>query len=95
MNYCPPIKITIPLPTETVRKRGPQSTSKYGGNFRVRCTNEEYDLVHEEAKHLDISGSMFARCAMVRTAQALRDHRLANSTEEETVGDSGTRDQDL
>lgn len=97
MTYCTPIAIVIPLPEEHPRGRGVNATKGYGGNFRIRCTNDEYDLVQEEAALLGISGAMFARCAAVRAAAALRKHREENSQEDEARYDRDypARDKDV
>lgn len=79
------MKITIPTPSELVRRRGIYSTGKYGGNLRVRCTNLEYDLICSEARHLGISASGFTRWCTVRVAELLKNHRdqHLNTTEAE------------
>lgn len=77
--YDPPIKVTIPAPSEIPRARGPNSTGKYGGNLRVRCSNQEYDLVFDEAALLGVTPSNFCRWCIVQTALAMRAHRLSQS----------------
>ena len=86
MSYEPPLKITIPLPREIEKGFGINSTGRYGGNLRVRCTNREYDLIKHEADKLDISLAMFGRWCAVFVASRLLEHRKANSTDM-SVGD--------
>ena len=90
MAYQHPIKITIPVPIDAPRKRGPQGTSA-GANFRLRMSVEEYERVHEEAHLLGISGAMFARSAIIRVALALKKHREGDSSDIEAEYDEGTR----
>ena len=47
MSYEPPLKITIPTPSEFELGYGVNSTGKRGGNLRVRCTNKEYDAIKQ------------------------------------------------
>ena len=77
--YDTPIKVTIPVPSEIPRARGPNSTSQYGGNLRVRCSNQEYDLVFDEAAMLGVTPSNFCRWSIVQTALAVQEHRLSKS----------------
>lgn len=81
-NYDTPIKVTIPVPSEIPRARGLNSTSNYGGNLRIRCTDKEYDLVFDEALRLGVTPSNFCRWSIVQTALALRDHRELNSKDD-------------
>ena len=84
MTYVPPILITIPIPLEDSKKRrlGPFSTTS-GANFRLRCSQDEYNLIHDEAKQLGITGSLFARCIIVSVAQVMKKHRESHSTNDE------------
>ena len=79
-QYEPPLQVKIPIPTEMARRRGINSTGRYGGNLRVRCTNAEYDMVKREAERLDITLAGFSRWCIVHVAQALIDHRKNRST---------------
>jgi len=90
MTYTIPIKITIPVPIDEGRKKGPFGTTA-GANFRLRCSEDEYTLIHEEANHIGVKGSSFARCAVVSAANALRKHRLAGSELDEAEDTNGTR----
>jgi len=80
MSYDPPLKIWIPLPSPMPRARGRQSTGGFGGNLRVRCTDEEYMLVQSEAAELGLSIAAFSRWCIVQTANTLKGHRDAGST---------------
>ena len=80
MAYDPPLRIEIPLPSEIPMGRGVNSTSKRGGNLRVRCTNKEYDDVAFEAAALGLSLAMFCRWTIVHVATQLRRHRKLEST---------------
>lgn len=91
MSYDPPLKIFIPLPAHMPTTHGAFSTAHRGGNFRIRCTNAEYDAVQEEAKRLNISLANFGRWCMVRVAEHLKEHRLSNSTAE-VVGENNEVD---
>jgi len=79
MSYEPPLKITIPAPSEIPQGFGPNSTGKRGGNLRVRCTNAEYDDIQHEAYLLDVSLAMFTRWCAVHVAKQLKIHRDAES----------------
>jgi uncharacterized protein (DUF1778 family) len=79
-QYEPPLLIKIPIPTEMTRRRGINSTGRYGGNLRIRCTNAEYDMIKREAEMLGITLAGFSRWCIVRVAQALIDHRKSMST---------------
>lgn len=81
MSYEPPLKITIPVPTEIPRSFGPNSTGKRGGNLRVRCTNREYDAIKHEAYRLSISLATFCRWCSVHVAQAIKEHRDEQSVD--------------
>ena len=80
--YTPPIGILVPLPTHIPKGRGVNSTSKRGGNLRVRCTNAEYDSIMAEAAKVDLPLASFCRWVIVHAAEALRQHRKANSTDD-------------
>lgn len=73
-SYEPPLQIKISLPSEFKKRFGPESTGRYGGNLRVRCTNEEYDMMKAIAEKLNLSLAMFVRSCAVQTARILRDH---------------------
>ena len=89
-SYDPPIKITIPVPSEIPPRRGRHSTGRYGGNLRIRCTDTEYDLVQQEAKELNLTISGFGRWCIIRIAAALRTHRLEESTADGVEVDDST-----
>lgn len=74
-EYEAPLKITIPTPSYIPLARGVNSTSKYGGNLRVRCSNAEYDLIKDEAERLGITLASFCRWSITRVARALKQHR--------------------
>ena len=78
--YDPPLKITIPLPTEIPRLRGILATTKYGGNLRVRCSNAEYDLIQQEANKIGLTINAFMRFVGRAVAKALKEHRTNGST---------------
>jgi len=80
MSYEPPLKITIPTPSEIPQGFGPNSTGGKGGNLRVRCTNAEYFLIMYEATKLGLSMAAFVRWSAVKVADKLVDHRIQNST---------------
>jgi hypothetical protein len=80
MSYEPPLKITIPIPSEIPIGRGTNSTGKRGGNLRIRCTNKEYDAIQREATELGLSLAMFCRWSIVHVASGLFVHREVNST---------------
>ena len=80
MSYEPPLKITIPTPSEIPQGFGPNSTGGKGGNLRVRCTNAEYEGIQCEAKMLGMSLAMFTRWCTVQIATRLKAHRLLNAT---------------
>lgn len=80
MSYEPPLKITIPVPTEIPAGFGPNSTGRRGGNLRVRCTNAEYDALKVEATKLGITLAMFCRWSAIHVGKALEAHREAEST---------------
>lgn len=81
MSYEPPLRITIPTPSEIPLGFGPNSTGKRGGNLRIRCTNSEYDAIQLEASLLSISLANFCRWSAVHIAQQLYEHRKAKSTD--------------
>ena len=83
MKYDPPIKLYIPLPSPFPIGRGPNATSSFGGNLRVRCTDEEYNLIQLEAYLLGLSLAGFSRWCILHAAKALKKHR-----EEESTSDS-------
>jgi len=80
MSYEPPLKITVPTPSEFELGYGVNSTGKRGGNLRVRCTNKEYDAIKHEAYLLGISLAMFTRWCAVHVAANLKKHRDTKST---------------
>ena len=80
MTYEPPLKITITAPTEIPRGFGPNATGKRGGNLRVRCTDNEYDLIHRESIKLGLTLGMYVRWCAVQVAHQLQSHRDLNST---------------
>ncbi len=98
MSYEPPLSITIPAPNEIPVGFGPNSTGKYGGNLRVRCTNAEYDMIQFEAAAMGISLAMFTRWCAVHVAGKLQQHREAASTSSTLGEEDGctnhTRDND-
>lgn len=77
-NITPPLKITIPVPSYIPPKPGMHSTSKYGGNLRIRCSNAELDMVQEEADKLGLTTSGFCRWCITRVALALRQYQERN-----------------
>ena len=87
--YDPPLKITIPLPTEPPILRGIHATTKSGGNLRVRCSNAEYALIQQEAAKIGMTISAFMRIVGRSVARALKDHRVngSNSIATETRDD--------
>jgi len=85
-RYEPPLKVTIPRPTEIPRARGVMSTGKYGGNLRIRCTNAEYDMAKEIADSLGLTLAGFGRWCIVRCAMALKEHRDNESDNIEADG---------
>ena len=80
MTYDPPLKITIPTPSEIPKGFGPNSTGKRGGNLRIRCTNAEYDMIQNEAERLGISLANFCRWCAVQVAEQMMIHRETGST---------------
>lgn len=86
MQYEPPLKVTIPTPSEIPAGFGPNSTGGRGGNLRIRCTDAEYDMLQMEAVHLGISLANFCRWCAVHVAQKLEAHREAQSTDM-SIGD--------
>lgn len=91
MSYDPPLKIFITVPGHMPIMRGAFSTAHRGGNYRIRCTDKEYDIIKEESAHLNISMANFGRWCAVRVAEALRTHRLSESTDE-VVGEDDDGD---
>ena len=87
MEYDPPLNIKIPRPCPIPRARGHRSTTGYGGNLRVRCTNDEYSLVQSEAAELGLPIAAFSRWCIVYAANALKEHRNARSSDL-TAGES-------
>jgi hypothetical protein len=87
MSYEPPLKITIPTPSEIPKGYGPNSTGKRGGNLRVRCTDAEYDALVLEAALLGMSLAMFCRWCIVHASQKLLEHRQLESVEIGTIED--------
>jgi len=81
MVYEPPLRISIPIPSEIPVGFGPNSTGKRGGNLRVRCTNAEYDAIKVEAELLGISLANFVRWCAVHVSQNMKEHRDDESTE--------------
>jgi hypothetical protein len=81
MSYEPPLRISIPTPSEIPVGFGPNSTGKRGGNLRVRCTNSEYDDIQIEANKLGISLANFVRWCAVHTATKMKEHRENESIE--------------
>jgi hypothetical protein len=81
MSYEPPLKVTIPIPSQIPFSYGPNSTGKRGGNLRVRCTNAEYDALQHEAKLLGLSLATFCRWSAVHVGQELLKHRESLSTD--------------
>ena len=79
MTYEPPLKITIPTPSEIPQGFGPNSTGGKGGNIRVRCTNAEYYLIMYEAAKLGLSLAAFVRWSAVKVADRLVNHRITKS----------------
>lgn len=81
--YDPPLKITIPLPSEIPMLRGIHATTKSGGNLRVRCSNSEYAEIQQEADKLGMTISSFMRFVGRAVARALKEHRVNGSS---TIG---------
>ena len=77
MTY--PDKISIPLPQDIPRARGIHSTGGFGGNLRVRCTNDEKLLVQSVANRLGITMSSFSRWCIVHAAQSLKEYHNATT----------------
>jgi hypothetical protein len=88
-RYDPPLLLRIPLPSEIPRNKGPYATSSYGGNLRIRCTNEEYDMIKAEAALLDLTMANFCRWVILHSASALRKHREENSEDYKVEVKSG------
>ena len=86
-NYDPPLKVTIASPSEIPKGFGINSTGKYGGNLRIRCTNAEYDMIKEQAYLHGLSISNYCRWCCVHVAQAMQEHRIEHSNEMEAIGD--------
>jgi hypothetical protein len=82
-QYHPPLKIQIPLPSRIEHKKGPHASNGYGGNLRVRMSNDEYDRVKAEANKLEITIANFCRWVIVYSASALKKHR---DLELDTIG---------
>jgi len=80
MNYEPPLKIWIPIPSDIPKGFGVNSTGKRGGNLRVRCTNSEYDKIQSEAEVIGVSLANFVRWCAIHVAGKLEQHRDAQST---------------
>jgi hypothetical protein len=89
MSYEPPLKITIPIPSEIPKGFGPNSTGKRGGNLRVRCTNREYDTIAHEASLIGVTLAMFTRWSAIHVAKMLAKHRDEQSTSM-AIGDEET-----
>ena len=80
MAYEPPLRITIPAPSEIPRGFGPNSTGSRGGNLRIRCTDKEHDAIQYEASLLGIPLAGFCRWCCVQVGQKLKEHRDLAST---------------
>lgn len=92
-TYEPPLRVTIPLPCELPRGRGRSSTGRYGGNYRIRLTNDEYNMIQQEAAELGISMAAFGRWCVKQIAMQLREHRTQQLTTThvgDNVGDKGS-----
>jgi len=87
MTYDPPLNLSIPLPCSIPRARGLHSTGGFGGNLRVRCTDDEKLLVQSEAHKLGLTLSSFSRWCIIHAAQSLKEHRNV------TTGNIGVRQQ--
>ena len=87
-KYDPPIKVSIPIPSHIPQARGIHATSGYGGNLRVRCTNDEYDLAQEEAKRLGLTLAGFCRWSIIHVAEALNRHRNEQSASDNAEAES-------
>jgi hypothetical protein len=72
MNYEPPLKIWIPIPSDIPKGFGVNSTGKRGGNLRVRCTNSEYDKIQSEAEVIGVSLANFVRWCAIHVAGKLQ-----------------------
>ena len=79
MSY--PNNISIPLPSSIPRARGVHSTGGFGGNIRVRCSDQEKLLVQSEAKELGLTLASFSRWCIVHAASILKEHRNATDGE--------------
>jgi hypothetical protein len=88
-RYDPPLLLRIPLPSEIPRSKGPDATSGYGGNLRIRCTDEEYNMIKEEAALLDLTTANFCRWVILHSASALRKHREEDSEDYKVEVKSG------
>jgi hypothetical protein len=89
MSYEPPLKVTIPTPSQLPKGFGVNSTGKRGGNLRIRCTNNEYDVIQKEAAKLDITLAMFCRWCAIHVSKQLIKHRKELSTDMEAGDDDG------
>ena len=90
MSYEPPVKVTIPIPSNFAVGYGVNATGKRGGNLRVRCTNKQYDAINAEAKLLGLTLATFCRWCAVHVAGKLLEHREALSTSA-SIGDEDER----
>ena len=78
MTY--PNSISIPLPQDIPRARGIHSTGGFGGNLRVRCTDDEKLLVQSVANSLGITMSGFSRWCIVHVAKSIKEHDNATNS---------------
>ena len=78
-SYTPPVKLSIPLPSPIPRARGIHSTGGFGGNIRVRCTDDEKLLVQSEANYLGLTLASFSRWCITHAAHLLKEHRDATT----------------
>jgi len=85
MTY--PKTISIPLPQDIPRARGIHSTGGFGGNLRVRCTDDEKLLVQSIANDLGITMSSFSRWCIVHSAQSLKEHQNATTSSTNNNGE--------
>lgn len=75
MDYEPPMRLCIPLPSEITRARGVHSAGALGANIRVRISKMERRLIEKEAERLGLNMSSFTRWCAVYAAHTLKKDR--------------------
>lgn len=66
-----PLTIAIPLPTPQPRRRGYQSTGRFGTIKKFRCSLDDEALIEKAAAALGINASEFMRSCAVHAAQKI------------------------